>query len=147
MFETLMILLALAQPAPVPTPQTLPHLLLRAPEARIDVQVARTQAQLERGLMGVTHLAAHTGMLFVFRSDGPEAFWMKDTLIPLDMVFIGADGNVRKIYANVPVAPLTQPDDEIPREVGTGKYVLELPAGEARLDGLRPGVPLRGLPR
>lgn len=146
MFDALMLMLSLRSPAPVPTPQNLTRVRLQAPRALIDAQVARTDAQRERGLMGVTYLPAHTGMLFVFSSDSLESFWMKDTLIPLDMVFIAADGRVRKVFANVPIAPLTQADDAIPRETAAARYVLELPAGEARSDGLRAGVPIRGLP-
>src|SRR5436305_229873 len=105
MFEALTLTLALAQssPQPVPTPQTLRAMTLRTPAAQLCVQVAATEHQRERGLMGVRKLAPHTGMLFIFDSDAPIEFWMKDTLIPLDMVFIGRNGVVRAVFANVPV--------------------------------------------
>ena len=89
-----------------------------------------------------TSLAPHTGMLFVFGSDGPIAFWMKNTLVPLDMVFAGADGRVRTVFRNVAPAAPSMPDDLIPRENGVAKYVIELPAGEASRDGIAPGVTL-----
>ena len=91
MFEALALAIALTQssPQPVPTPQTLPAIWLSAPHAKLRVQMARTEQQRERGLMGVRKLAPHTGMLFVFDTDAPIEFWMKDTLVPLDMVFIG----------------------------------------------------------
>lgn len=145
MFEA--ILLAAAMASPVPTPQALPVVTLRAPAAQLNVQVATTEAERERGLMGVTHLQPHTGMLFVFDNDAPVAFWMKDTLIPLDMVFSGADGVVRRVYARVPTVPLTLPDNRIPIEQGHAKYVIELAAGEAQSDGLKPGVRITGLPK
>lgn len=145
MFNTLMLIVSLLGPSPVPTPQRLAVVRLSAPCAVLHVQVARSEAQRERGLMGVTHLPAHTGMLFVFSTDGPESFWMKDTLIPLDMVFIASDGQVRKVFARVPVAPLAQADNAIPRETAAARYVLELPAGEAGLDGLRAGAHIGGL--
>src|SRR5579884_2630008 len=90
-------------PAPLPTPQSLHVIVLRAPQANLHVQVAQTESQRERGLMSVRHLTPHTGMLFVFDRDSPVAFWMKDTLIPLDMVFLAPDGSVRKVFARVPV--------------------------------------------
>jgi uncharacterized membrane protein (UPF0127 family) len=96
--------------------------------------------------MGVTHLPRHAGMLFIFERDAPVAFWMKDTLIPLDMVFVGADGRVRKVYPNVPVVPRALPDSQIPLEQGTAKYVIELPANEAAQDGLVEGVRVAALP-
>jgi uncharacterized protein len=81
-------------------------------------------------------------MIFVFPSDGPLDFWMKDTLIPLDMVFIGADGTVRKIYHSVPVLPPKTPDAKIPLEGGSGQYVIELAAGDSAAEGLAEGVKL-----
>lgn len=148
MFEALAMVLALAQgsPQPVPTPQKLAIVTIAVPRAHLRLQVASTQAQRERGLMGVRYLPAHTGMLFVFDSDAPIEFWMKDTLVPLDMVFIAQNGAVRSVFANVPVVPLDTADGRIPRRDGFAKFVLELPANEAARDGLAPGVRIGGLP-
>ncbi|HEV3155276.1 MAG TPA: DUF192 domain-containing protein [Candidatus Baltobacteraceae bacterium] len=148
-FSTLIFAGALAadSPSPLPTPQSLPAITVRAPKAVLHVQVARNEEQRERGLMSVTHLPAHTGMLFIFEGDSPVAFWMKDTLLPLDMIFIAQDGTVRKIYANVAVVPPAMPDADIPRESGTAKYVIELPANEAAADGIAPGIRLPSLPK
>ena len=131
---------------PLPTPQALAVVRLSAPRAQLRVQVARTEAQRERGLMAVRRLAPRTGMLFVFNSDAPIEFWMKDTLVPLDMVFIGENGVVRNVAVNVPVVPLNTPDGLIPRRDGIAKFVLELPAREAARDGLTPGARIGGLP-
>ena len=139
--------LATASPQALPTAQSLPAIVVHAPKAALHLQVARTESQRERGLMSVTHLPVHTGMIFVFDSDALVAFWMKDTLIPLDMVFVGSDGTVRKIYANVSVVSPDMPDDRIPRETGAAKFVIELPAREAAADGLSPGVRLQSLPK
>src|SRR5665213_4032996 len=112
----------IASPGPHPTPQQLPTTPVAAPHAMLTLQVARTPAQQEAGLMWVTALAPHTGMLFVFSADGPQSFWMKNTLIPLDMVFIGADGRVRKVFADVPVVDPALADNRIPLETASGQY-------------------------
>lgn len=129
-----------------PPPQWLATIALHAPRTELRVQVARTEQQRERGLMSVHRLAPHTGMLFVFDADEPVAFWMKDTLISLDMVFLAPDGTVRKIFARVPVVSPSLADMDIPLEQGKAKFVIELPAGEAAQDGLRAGTRVEGLP-
>lgn len=143
-FDALLLALSLT-PAALPAPQSLPVTVVHAPKAALHLQVARTGPQRERGLMSVRHLAPHTGMLFVFDTDAPVAFWMKDTLISLDMVFVSRDGTVRKVFARVPVVRLRLRDDAIPLEQGRAKYVIELPAGEAAADGLRAGAHVTGL--
>jgi hypothetical protein len=137
------VLLAAATPAP----QHLPTIAVHAPFATLTLQVANTEEQRETGLMSVTDLPVHTGMVFVFDQDSPVEFWMKDTLVPLDMVFVAANGTVRSVAANVPVVPEDAPDDSIPRRGGTAKYVIELSAGEAKKDGIAPGVHLAELPK
>jgi uncharacterized membrane protein (UPF0127 family) len=141
MFETLALLLALA----MPSAQHLPTLVAIAPKATLRLQVAKTDLQREIGLMNVTALPEHTGMVFVFPQDGPVAFWMKDTLIPLDMVFVGSDGRVRSVAARVPIVPLAMPDENIPLERGNAKYVIELSSGEAEQDGIVAGSIVKGL--
>jgi len=116
--------------------------VVHAPKADLRLEVARTEAQREYGLMNRTSLPKHTGMIFVFPQDGKIAFWMKDTLIPLDMVFVGADGTVRLVDRNVATVPPSLPDGRIPLENGVAKYVIELPAGEAILDGIVTGARL-----
>lgn len=120
----------------------LPVVVVHAPGADLRLEVAVTPDQQERGLMYRTSLAPHTGMLFVFDRDEQVAFWMKNTLVALDMVFVGSDGTVRTVYRNVQPAPPSVPDDAIAREAGIAKYVIELPAGEARPDGIAAGVKL-----
>ncbi|HTX02811.1 MAG TPA: DUF192 domain-containing protein [Candidatus Acidoferrales bacterium] len=137
----LSVLVAQATPAP----QHLPTIVVHAPQATLTLQVAKTEDQRETGLMSVTNLPPHTGMVFVFDEDAPVEFWMKDTLVPLDMVFVAADGTVRSVAANVPVVPETAPDSSIPRRGGTAKYVIELPAGEAVNDGIVTGMRLTDL--
>jgi len=132
---------AQADSAPTPTPP-LQRMVVWAPRAVLSLEVADTYAERERGLMERRTLPPDTGMLFVFAHDGLVKFWMKDTLVPLDMVFIGADGRVRSIAANVPTVSPTLTDVFIPRERGRAQYVIELAAGEAAKAGIVPGVRL-----
>jgi hypothetical protein len=135
------IILAAATALPPPNP-TLPVTIVSAPRARLRLETATTEPQRERGLMSRTALVPHTGMLFVFDSDGPVSFWMKDTLIPLDMIFVGGDGIVRKVFARVPTVSPKTPDNAIPLETANARYVIELAAGEAANDGIAAGVQL-----
>ncbi|MGB8151165.1 MAG: DUF192 domain-containing protein [Candidatus Cybelea sp.] len=117
-------------------------IVVHAPNADLTLETARTEPAREQGLMDRTVLAPHTGMLFVFERDERVDFWMKDTLVPLDMIFIAGDGTVRRVFSNVPVVAPTLPDEQIPREGAPAKYVIELPAAEASADGIVEGVKL-----
>jgi uncharacterized protein len=139
------VLLAALIAQATPAPQHLPTMFVHAPHATLTLQVANSEDERETGLMSVTHLPKHTGMVFVFEQDAPITFWMKNTLVPLDMVFVAADGTVRSVAVNVPVVPETTADDAIPRRSGTAKFVIELPAGEAATDGIVTGTHLTDL--
>lgn len=149
MLEILAMTAALAQaaPSPQPLPQHLAVRTIHAPRAALRVQIARTSEQQEEGLMWVRRLPPRTGMVFVFSSNGQRSFWMKNTLVPLDMVFVYANGAVQSVAADVPVVPRDTPDDRVPVRFGTGKYVIELPAGEAAADGLIAGARIPDLPQ
>jgi uncharacterized membrane protein (UPF0127 family) len=100
----------------------------------IRVELARTEAQRERGLMYRNHLDPEAGMLFVFDHDGPLTFWMKNTFIPLDMIFIDRDKKIVGIVDNA------EPETETPRRVvGESRYVLEIGGGLSRRLGVSPG--------
>jgi uncharacterized membrane protein (UPF0127 family) len=101
----------------------------------LTVEVADTDLTREIGLMCRTALAPDRGMLFDFKSPQPVQFWMKNTLIPLDMLFIGADGRVISIAANA------RPMDEtaIPARPVVALGVLEIPGGRAAQLHIRPG--------
>ena len=90
-----------------------------------------------------TVVIAPKARLFVFESDEPVSFWMKDTLIPLDMIFVASDGTVRRIFERVPVLAPGTPDNAIPLESASARYVIELAAGEAEQDGIESGTRLR----
>jgi uncharacterized membrane protein (UPF0127 family) len=123
-------------------------IVVHAPKADLTLEVARTESQREHGLMDRRVVSPHTGMLFVFERDEKVDFWMKDTLVPLDMIFVAADGTVRRVFSDVLVVAPTLPDEQIPREGAQAKYVIELAAGEASADGIAAGVKLdlRGAP-
>ena len=92
-----------------------------------NVEWEKTDAERERGLMDRKSMAADHGMLFDFRPrDQPVMFWMKDTLIPLDMIFIGHDGRVVSIKHDA--KPM---DETIIKSGGPTTAVLEVNAGVA----------------
>ena len=98
------------------------------------LEVVDTPETMQRGLMYRTALADDHGMLFVFPSDADHQFWMKNTLIPLDMIFITSDGRIAGIRANT--TPLST------ASVGVGqptRFVLEVPGGYAARRGIAPG--------
>lgn len=98
------------------------------------VEVARTEAQQEHGLMERRALAPDAGMLFPFDPPRPASFWMRNTLIPLDMLFIRPDGSVARIAAD------TVPMSETPVAVEEPMTaVLELRGGRAAELGIREG--------
>jgi uncharacterized membrane protein (UPF0127 family) len=116
---------------------------VRAPNETLELRIADTVARREYGLMCVRSLPARTGMIFVFNDgDNYRDFWMKNTLIPLDMVWVSKNGRVNDVRANVPSTKVTTPDEKIPHRSGTGTYVIELAAGEAARAGIKPGTTL-----
>jgi uncharacterized membrane protein (UPF0127 family) len=129
-------------PAPQETANPVP-VHVRAPAATLALRVAADEATREYGLMCVRALPANSGMLFVF-DDGDQrrAFWMKNTLIPLDMIFVRKDGTVNNVDANVPATTVDTPAERLTDYYGTGAYVIELGAGGAVRAGIVPGTQL-----
>jgi len=115
---------------------------VRAPKAQLRLAVAGDFATRELGLMCVTRLHPNAGMIFVFETAQTWDFWMKNTVTPLDMIWLEADGTVTNVAANVPASTLVTRDDAVARRSGHGLYVIELPAGEAALDGIVKGAKL-----
>lgn len=104
------------------------------PGASFALELAISAKEQQRGLMFRRQMKQDWGMLFIYPSDGQRSFWMRNTLMPLDMVFINSKGVVVNVIANVP--PLT----ETPRpSTGPARYVLELGAGVANKSGIASG--------
>ena len=131
-------------PGPLPGPGLAPLEVVeaRAPHAVLHLAVADDEATRELGLMCVTRLRAHAGMVFVFPKAANQEFWMKLTLVPLDMVWVEPDGTVSDVAADVPASTRATSDAAVARRRGYGAYVVELPANEAKRDGLSPGARL-----
>jgi hypothetical protein len=98
------------------------------------VETASTRSQRAHGLMFRTRLPERHGMLFDFGSDREARMWMKDTPIPLDMIFIQSDGRIHRIQQN------TEPESlRLISSNGPVRAVLELAAGAAKKYGIAPG--------
>lgn len=101
---------------------------------RFTVEVARSPKEQETGLMDRQSLAPDRGMIFPYDPPQPASFWMRNTLIPLDMIFIRADGTIARIAANtVPLSLEPVPAGE------PVAAVLEIAAGRSAELGIRPG--------
>jgi len=106
--------------------------------AQIAVSVADTAESRSKGLMFVEDLPTMSGMLFVYDRAQSVSFWMKNTLIPLDMIFADATGVVRKVHENAVPGDLTG----IPGGANI-QFVLELNGGMADRLGIGPGTEMR----
>ena len=104
-----------------------------------NIEVAKTIAQKSKGLSQRPSLCSDCGMIFIFDSEGTQPFWMKDTLIPLDMIWINKSGQVVSIQIAVPEpnTPLTKL--KIYQNQQPALYVIELNAGETQKINLQLG--------
>ena len=98
------------------------------------VEVARSQAEQEKGLMFRTTMAPDEGMIFPMPGGQPASFWMKNTVIPLDIIFIGSDGRI----SNIAVKAVPYDETPLPSK-GPVSGVLELNGGRAAELGIGPG--------
>jgi uncharacterized protein len=107
-------------------------------KASFSVEVADSPDERSKGLMFRDKMALSSGMLFVYDSPRRASFWMKNTLIPLDMVFADSAGRVTRVHANAVPGDLTSIDG------GEGvQYILEINGGLARRLGIVEGAELR----
>ncbi|PRY26606.1 hypothetical protein CLV78_101706 [Aliiruegeria haliotis] len=106
--------------------------------ARFTVEVADDEAERSRGLMFREQMPRSSGMLFVYPTPVHARFWMKNTLIPLDMIFVDPRGVVTHVHSNAIPGDLTAIDG------GKGvRFVLEINGGLAKAMGIAPGVEIR----
>ncbi|RLK10707.1 DUF192 domain-containing protein [Ruegeria conchae] len=107
-------------------------------QVRFDIELAVTPQERSRGLMFRESMPNRSGMLFIFDPPQRVAFWMKNTLIPLDMIFTDKAGTVTRVHEGA------IPGDLTPIEGGDSVYaVLEINAGLAARYGIRPGTQMR----
>jgi uncharacterized membrane protein (UPF0127 family) len=106
---------------------------------KFNVEVVVSAEDMARGLMNRREMAADAGMLFDYKTEqGGVSFWMKNTFIPLDMIFIKADGTILNIHERA------IPHDETPiAAAGPVRAVLELNGGTASRLSIRPGDKVR----
>ncbi|TIS92798.1 DUF192 domain-containing protein [Mesorhizobium sp.] len=106
-------------------------------ERPFSIEVADTSAEREAGLMFREEMADDHGMLFVFDAEQEVNFWMKNTPMPLDLIFADQDGRIRAIKQGEPQSEaIISPGEPV-------RFVLELKAGTAAKDGIRDGDLLR----
>ncbi len=148
-----------AEPSPAAVPQAAPP---PAPERKaagprparvifetasgdvpVEVELALTPEERARGLMHREELAVGKGMLFVFEEERVQSFWMKNTLIPLDMVFVKGTAEGRELEV-VGVVREAEPQTLTPRSVGrASRYVVEVLGGWTAVKGIDAGTRLR----
>jgi uncharacterized membrane protein (UPF0127 family) len=136
------------QPLPPPAGSQAPALAVAAPtvylagpkgDVAVNVEVVATEPKIEKGLMFRQHLPLDAGMLFMMGFEKDWNFWMRNTLIPLDMIFIAKDMTVAGIVENA--EPLTE---EPLRHVGKPSlYVLEVNGGWTKQTGVVAGAKVR----
>ena len=113
---------------------------------RYDVEIADTNAERERGLMFRDTLAADRGMLFIHEREAPQAYWMKNTHIPLDILYFDNSRRLVSQQRDVPPCSLGDACPSYPSQA-SARYVLELNAGQAEKLRLEDGVQLTIDPR
>jgi len=137
-----------AQTGSSPQPQTpaMPKVHLSAPQGDVvvGVEIVSTPAQIERGLMFREHLPPDQGMLFLMTEERNWPFWMRNTLIPLDLIYIARDLTIAGIVENA------EPRTDTLREVGKpSMFVLEVNGGFCAAHKIAAGakVQFEGVPR
>jgi uncharacterized protein len=126
--------------APVSPTAPMPKVYLTSAQGEIavEVEIVKTEAQIERGMMFREHLPPDQGMLFLLMEDKIHTFWMENTLIPLDIIFVAKDMTIAGIVENA--APRT----EDLRSVGKpSRYVLEVNGGYSAAHKVAAGSKVR----
>jgi uncharacterized protein len=103
------------------------------------VEVASTESERRLGLMHRRHLGEDQGMVFTYDKPGPQAMWMRNTLIPLSVAFVGADGRILNIEDMQPLTEVAHASR------GNAAWSIEANLGWFRKRGIRPGDRVKGL--
>ena len=136
-FATVLAGAVVAAPAVVELPAT----TLAIGKQKLVAEIAATPEQRMTGLMNRFSLKADHGMIFVFDRAEPQAFWMKNTFIPLSIAFIGSDGRI------VNIEDMAPQDESQHWSAGPAQYALEMRKGWFAEHGIGPGDRVDGLPR
>jgi uncharacterized membrane protein (UPF0127 family) len=141
--RTLLMLVPLAALCVVATAfaTELPTVELRIKGHRLVAEVAATEAARTTGLMNRFSLQPDHGMLFVFKEAQPQAFWMKNTYVPLSIAFIDSDGRILNIDDMAPQTENTHPSR------GRARYALEMKKGWFAQRAINAGESVEGLER
>jgi len=108
-------------------------------EKNINLEVAKSFEKHEKGLMFRENLDENNGMIFIFDTQRPLSFWMKNTLVPLDMIFVDNTLTIVKIHANTRIDQIVETyDSDKPSQ-----FVIELSGGNAAKLGLQEGMSLK----
>ena len=103
--------------------------------ASFRLELAETAAETAQGMMYRRSVPEGTGMLFIMAEERPQSFWMRNTYVPLDIIYLKADGEVVSIQANA------QPMNDMPLpSEGPAKYVLEIAGGGSAQYGIKTGI-------
>jgi uncharacterized protein len=140
-FAAMPLAQAQAMPQGAKQPSEFPHTKLTAGMYVIDAAIAANDADREQGLMYRSQLAPNEGMLFVFNENAVHCFWMKNTLIPLSIAFIRADGTI----TDIDEMQAQTENNHCPRN--NGVFALEMSRGWFDAKGIKPGMKLKGLPQ
>ncbi len=100
----------------------------------LDIEIADTREDITQGMMYRTQMAENRGMLFLMEDTKIQSFWMLNTLIPLDIIFLGEDRRIINIAADTPPKSIESVSSTAP-----ARYVLEVNGGYAAKKGLQPG--------
>lgn len=99
------------------------------------VKVCMTPETITKGMMGQRFNSDFNGMLFMMPENGPQSFWMKNCLIPLDIVFLDSNKTITSVHKNCEPCK----ENDCPSYKGNGQYVLELDGGTCDTCGIEPG--------
>jgi uncharacterized membrane protein (UPF0127 family) len=126
------------EPAKPAVPKTVgDYFSIKIGDHPVRMQVAVLMPEMQRGLMGRSELGADDGMLFVYAKPEPVSFWMRNTLLPLDIGYFSPSGELLEVYA-------LYPHDEVPvRSISQNvQFALEMNQGWFKRTGVRPGAKL-----